>query len=281
MAEYKDVKVSRILNPTSIDLGEFVINPYKGCEYGCLYCYVRSNRTTARETRQWGSYVDIRSNAVERLEKEIVSKRPECVLIGSTTEAFQPIERRTGLTGKILEILNFYKVHYVILTRSPILAEYIPQLSEGLCKNIYFTVNDFDEGLKSKLEPKSPAFELRFKAIEDLSSHDIPVVPYFSPILPWVSDVGSIFKKLANAKRIEFEGLNFNLVNIRDIIDTISTLYPALGDRYRKLHKDRKFYETTWEEVRKTAVSGAIASKKSYNIYIHNFEKYFENSYQS
>lgn len=114
--------VNRALNPTSIDLGEYVINPYTGCEYGCLYCYVRSNKSAVKRREPWGSYVDIRINAPELLEKELAEKRPKTVLLGSTTECFQPAEKEFQITGKILELLNKHKASYVILTRSPHIA---------------------------------------------------------------------------------------------------------------------------------------------------------------
>jgi DNA repair photolyase len=114
MLEFQEVKIKRILNPTAIDLGEYVINPFMGCEHACLYCYVRSNRLVSRKTKPWGEYVDIRINAPDLLEKEILSKKPKQVLLGSTTECFQPIERKYQLTKRVLEILNKYKIYYVI-----------------------------------------------------------------------------------------------------------------------------------------------------------------------
>ncbi len=279
MIEYRDVTVSRILNPTSIDLGEYVINPYKGCEFSCLYCYVRSNKTISRETRVWGSYVDARMNAPEQLEKELMLKKPKCVLLGSTTECFQPVEKKYGITRKILEILNKHGVYYSILTRSPIAAEYVDLLKEGFCKKIYFTVNTMTDKLKDLLEPKSPSYELRFNAIIKLYEHKIPVVPYFSPVLPWISDFESAFKKLGDLKELEFEGLNFNVVNIADIMAGIFSVYSELQKKYELLLRDKKFYQETWEAVRREVVSCAIKYKKSYNVYIHKYGGYFENKY--
>ena len=280
MTTYNEVKIARILNPTSIDLGEYVINPYKGCAFSCLYCYVRSNRTTSRETRGWGSYVDARINAPERLEKEIILRKPQCVLLGSTTECFQPIEKRLRLSQKVLEILNRHKISYTILTRSPLITDYIPLLKTGLCKKIYFTINTMPPDLKIQLEPKSPPFEQRFQAIDTLLKEGVSVVPYFSPVLPWISEFGDIFSRFQKASCIEFEGLNFSLINIKDVFKAIVSVYPKLESGYQRLLVDKKFYEETWEGIRKALVLEAIKAKKSYNIYIHRFGKYFENIYQ-
>ena len=131
MPQFKEVKIKRILNPTSIDLGEYVINPFMGCEFACLYCYVRSNRVVSRKGKAWGEFVDVRVNAPDLLEKELIVRKPKVVLLGSTTECFQPIERRYAVTSKVLGILNKYKVYYIILTRSPDIINYMPLLKAG------------------------------------------------------------------------------------------------------------------------------------------------------
>lgn len=279
MIEYREVKISRILNPTSIDLGEYVINPFMGCEYSCLYCYVRSNKVINKRPGVWGKYVDIRINAPELLEKEIISKKPKCVLIGSTTDCCQGIERKYLITKKILEILNKYKVYYHILTRSPYIAEYIDLLNKGFCKKIYFTINNMPKEFKDNLEPKSPAYESRFKAINRMLDENIAVTPYFSPILPWVSDFKNIFDLLPKSDSIEFEGLNMNLVNINEIVSNITSLRPELKDKYEELLKNKAFYDSFWQAVKKDIIREVIMAKKNYNIYIHNFGNYFNNKY--
>jgi len=279
MIEYKEVKISRILNPTSIDLGEYVINPFMGCEYSCLYCYVRSNKVISRRPGEWGNYVDIRINAPELLEKEIASKKPKCVLLGSTTDCFQPIEKKYMITKSILEILNKHKVYYHILTRSPDIAEYAGILGQGFCKKIYFTINNIAPALKNKLEPKSPGFESRFKAINKMLDEGISVVPYFSPILPWLSDIKGIFGIFQKSDSVEFEGLNIRLKNIDDVMAGIISLYPALRPDYEKLLRDSRFYASFWAGVKKDIIREAIKAKKNYNIYIHDFGSYFNNKY--
>ena len=279
MIEFRKVKISRILNPTSIGLGEYVINPFMGCEYSCLYCYVRSNKVISKRPGEWGKYVDVRINAPELLEKELSSKKPKCVLLGSTTDCFQPAEKKYEVTKKILGILNKHKVYYHILTRSPAIAEYADLLKQGFCKKIYFTINNTPAELKNKLEQKSPSHELRYRAINKLLDEDIGVVPYFSPILPWLSDFKDIFGMFPGSNSVEFEGLNMNLVNINDIISEIASIRPDLQDKYERLLKDKAFYSAFWEAVKKDIIREAIKAKKNYNIHIHSFQAYFNNKY--
>ncbi len=277
--QINEVKIRQILNPTSIDLGEYVINPFMGCEFSCLYCYVRSNRVISRKKESWGTYVDIRINAAEQLEKELLSKKPKKVLLGSTTECFQPRERIYKITGRILEILNRHKVNYAILTRSPYILDYLPLLKEGFCQEIYFTVNNFSQEFKDKLEPKSPGFILRDEAVNTLFKEGLPVFPYFSPLFPWISDYKDIFLKFPQTEAVEFECLNFNLNNIDDIIEKIGLVEPGLAVKYKRMSLDRVFYAQIWREIKEDIKRLAKEAKKDFSIYIHNFRKYFENRY--
>lgn len=277
--EYNEVKISRILNPTAINLGEFVINPYMGCEYSCLYCYVRSNRIVQKKKKAWGSYVDIRINAADCLEKELSKKKPRTVLLGSTTECFQPIEKQYHLTGRILEILNHHQIKYVILTRSPLILEYIKLLKKGYCSRIYFTFNDYTREFKDNLEPRSPDFKLREEAINNLLNEELPVIPYFSPILPWISNINNVFSKFPKGVKIDFECLNFNLINIKEIIEAISTVQINLKPLYNQMLHDQKFYGEVWNELKVKINQNAKAANKNIDIYTHKLGGYFDNKY--
>ncbi|MGA1826111.1 MAG: SPL family radical SAM protein [bacterium] len=277
--EIKEVEITQILNPTSIDLGDYVINPFRGCALSCLYCYVRHNKVTQRDKRQWGDYVDIRVNAPMLLEKELVKKRPTRVLLGSTTECFQPVEEKWHMTEKILGILNRHKVLYTILTRSPSVLNAIPLLKEGFCEAIYFTINHFNDTLKKTLEPKSASFNRRMETIQKLLQEDIPVIPYFSPVLPYISDFSDVFSQCKNSRIIEFEGLNFSLGNIKGIIESIGTIHPQLKEIYQNMLIDRKTYQQIFNNTQKEIKKQAIKTNTKHRIFIHKWRSYFENTY--
>lgn len=274
------VAIKQILNPTSIDLGEYVINPYKGCEYACLYCYVRHNKVIRNEKRKWGKYIDIRLNAPSQLEKELFIKKPKKVLLGSTTECFQPIEKEYRVTGRILEILNREGVYYSILTRSPIIKDYIGLLKAGYCENIYFTVNLYDSKLKRILEPKSSSFEERIEVVNYLLDERIPVIPYMSPVLPFVSKIDGIFNKFKKADRVDFEGLNFALGSVSRVIDAVVAVYPTLKEVYTEMLNGERQYNKVWQSIRSEIKKNAVRTKKNHSVYIHKLYSYFENKYR-
>lgn len=271
MIETHEVIINRILNPTSINLGEYVINPYKGCEFSCLYCYVKSNKATSKKQKPWGTYVDIRSNAPDLLEKELAIQKPKTVLLGSTTECFQPIEKEFQLTRKLLEILHKNEISYVILTRSPYIVDYVSLLTQGFCKKIYFTVNNFSHPFKHVLEPKSPTFASRNHAIQTLLDKDIPVIPYYSPVIPWVTDIKEAFSPFVKAERIEFEYLNFNLKSIHEILESIFLVEPFLKERFIAMIHEKDRYEHVWKTLDGEIETQAGKAKKEYKTYKHNF----------
>lgn len=277
--EIREVGIKRILNPTSIDLGEYVINPYKGCAYSCMYCYVKYNKVTSRDSRCWGDYVDVRINAPSALSKELFIKKPKRVLLGSTTECFQPLERQYRVTKSILEILNENKVYYSILTRSPIIEDYLSLLSEGYCENIYFTVNNYEDSIKMKIEPKTPSFNERINTIKKLQKVGIPVIPYFSPVLPFITNIEEAFKVLPDSNEIGFEGLNFNLGSIGEVISEIKKVHPDIAERYDKMRSNKVYYNNIWNSIRKDVIKKAKREGKEHSVYIHGLNSYFDNVY--
>ncbi|MCF6148916.1 MAG: hypothetical protein E3K37_09675 [Candidatus Kuenenia sp.] len=279
MIEISEVTIDRILNPTSIDLGEYVINPYMGCEYSCMYCYVKSNKAVYKKKKPWGMYVNVRMNAPALLEKEIEMKRPKTVLLGSTTECFQPAEHTYHITKQIIEILHNNNVSYVILTRSPYILEYIPLLKQGFCSKIYFTTNNFNNDLKQLLEPKSPSFAARNHAIIKLLEEGLTVIPYFSPVIPWITNLKGAFSSFTKAKCVEFEFLNFNLKDIHEIIHNILQIDPSLKRSFDVLLYDKDFYRQIWRNIEMETETLATLWKKDFKIYKHDFGKFFENSY--
>jgi DNA repair photolyase len=279
MTEYKEVHARQILNPTAIDLAEYVINPYRGCAMSCLYCYARFMKTSLRENRPWGEYVYVKINAPKVLEREIARKKPHCVLLGSTTECFQEIEKKYNLARRILEVLHKHRICYYILTRSPYIAESAALLREDLCKGVYFTVNLYHASLKEKLEPRSAPFDERLACVKALRAQGVRVIPYVSPFLPWICDVDALCARLDVFEAIEFEGLNFRLGNIDALITSIAEEFPSLGDKYRAMRDEAWYYNDVWRQARKALADKAAAHKKRYEIFVHAYNAYFENTY--
>ncbi len=112
-----EIQCVRVLAPSSIELGESVINPYRGCSVGCKYCYVQKNKSAQKRNAPWGSFVDVKVNSPRILHNELKIKNIKRVLIGSTTEVYQPCEEMYQLMREILTVLKWSTCYFSIRKR--------------------------------------------------------------------------------------------------------------------------------------------------------------------
>ncbi|MFH2144586.1 MAG: radical SAM protein [Candidatus Omnitrophota bacterium] len=278
--EIIEERVTTILRPTGINLAPYVINPYQGCELGCVFCYAQFNKAALKSGRRWGSYVKVKINAAQVLEEELEIKKPDKVLLGSTTECFQPAERKYRITENILRVLNRHRIKYVILSRSLLTGNYLPLLKEGFCEAVYFTVDILPDRMKRKLELKVPVYSQSLKMINKLARGGINAIAYFCPVMPWFFDAAfERIKKAGGAEKAEFEIMNFKMANTGMIIKSIKKLYPGLTARYEKLLRDKDFYEGEMDELKKDIVETGAKHFKLIKIHSHPYQGYFGNLY--
>ena len=102
--EIKIIETKKTLSETQITLADYAINPYRGCEFGCIYCYSQSNKNI--DSQDFFEKIGIKLNSPDNLRRELQYKKPNRVVLGSTTECFQYQEAKHNLTGQILSILN-------------------------------------------------------------------------------------------------------------------------------------------------------------------------------
>ncbi len=149
----------------------FYIDAYEGCSHKCIYCYAE-NYLKER----------IRAIKLKNLKSEII-KRKIPIRLGARTDCFQKIEREKKITRSIIETLNSYNNPYLIVTKSPLVAEYTDILEEKLAV-IQFTITTLNEEIARKLEPFAPPPAQRIKAMKELSESGYNVITRFSPVIP-------------------------------------------------------------------------------------------------
>jgi DNA repair photolyase len=276
--EYKvnEIIAQKALCETSIDIAEYVINPYRGCSMGCIYCYVKDNKQM--KGKEWGKQVDIKVNIVELLEKELKIRRPKRVLLGSTTELFQPVEQKYRITEKILKVLNDNEIEYFIMTRQPTISYLTESLSLSLCKGIYFTINKYHNNIGEFLEKNTSDSEIRIDTINSLRVKGFNVFPYICPVIPYLTNYKWLFDKLKNFEMIFFESYNFKLVSFDDFLSIICNVDNSIGKKFKKMKNDEKYFEKIWNEEKDTIISSNV-DNKDLQIYFHRYEEYFENKY--
>ena len=171
------------------------LNPYRGCEHGCVYCYARPSHAYLDlspgldfETRLYA-----KRNAAERL-RETLSKpgyRPAPINIGSNTDPYQPIERRYRITREVLEVLAEARHPCTIITKSAMVERDL-DLLQGLAADglvaVLLSVTSLDNRLSARLEPRASAPQRRIEVIRRLSQSGVPVGVLVSPVIPMVTD---------------------------------------------------------------------------------------------
>ena len=171
------------------------INPYRGCEHGCAYCYARPSHANMGLSPglDFESRLFAKTNIVEALERDLRKPGYRCrgIMIGANTDPYQPIERAHRLTRQVLEVLSTYQHPVAIVTKSDQVLRDLdllgPMAAKGLAA-VAVSVTTLDRPLSRKLEPRAPTPEKRLQAIRELNRAGVPVSVFASPMIPFLND---------------------------------------------------------------------------------------------
>jgi DNA repair photolyase len=171
------------------------INPYRGCEHGCIYCYARPSHAYVNLSPglDFETKIFAKTNAAEVLKKTFQKKNYVCepVVIGSNTDPYQPTERKLEITRSILEVFLKYKHPLSIITKSSLISRDIDILSE-LAKNqlvkVLVSITSLDKKLISLMEPRTASPSQKLETIYKLSLAGVPVGVMNAPIIPFIND---------------------------------------------------------------------------------------------
>lgn len=187
---------SVITRNTSPDIGfDQSLNPYRGCEHGCSYCYARPSHSYLNlspgldfETR-----LIAKVNVAESLRRELAAPgyQPRLLAIGTVTDAYQPIEREWGLTRRVLEVLHETRHPCALVTKgSGILRDIglLGEMAKDRLVAVIVTVTTLDSELSRRLEPRAAAPHRRLHAIEALAHAGVPVGVSVAPQIPFLNE---------------------------------------------------------------------------------------------
>ncbi len=183
----QEVLARSVVHRSRIPGIDFVINPYSGCAFGCLYCYADFTRRFHKGPEAWGQYVDVRINAPDRVYREL--RRVPAgsrILLSSVTDPYQPAERRYRLTRRILEILlQRPDLKVSLLTRSPLVMRDTDLFRRfGTRLEVGLSIPTNREAVRRIFEPRSPALDRRFQALAHLHQAGIRTYAFLGPLLP-------------------------------------------------------------------------------------------------
>lgn len=171
------------------------LNPYQGCEHGCVYCYARPSHAylDLSPGLDFESRLFAKPNAAELLRAELGKPGYTCtpIALGGNTDCYQPIERDHKITRSILEVLNECHHPLGLVTKSALVERDIDILSEMAKKNlvrVYFSVTTLDKVLARRMEPRAATPLRRLEAMKNLSAAGIPVGVMAAPVIPQLND---------------------------------------------------------------------------------------------
>jgi DNA repair photolyase len=171
------------------------INPYRGCEHGCVYCYARPSHCYLGHSAglDFETKLYAKPNAAALLELELGKRiyKPETIALGSNTDPYQPIERTRAITRGILEVLAKTNHPVGIVTKSALVARDIdilaPMAAKGLAK-VAISITTLDRHVARAMEPRAATPSKRLDAIRQLSAAGIPVTVMVAPVIPGLTD---------------------------------------------------------------------------------------------
>jgi DNA repair photolyase len=187
---------SIISRNTSPDVGfSQSVNPYRGCEHGCSYCFARPTHAYLNLSPglDFETKIFAKTNAAELLRKELAKPGyvPQPIALGINTDAYQPTERKLGITRQLIEVLAQAKHPFSLITKNALIERDIDLLAPLAARNlvrVHFSVTSLDPHLSAKLEPRASAPHARLRAIQRLSDAGIPVGVMVAPVIPWIND---------------------------------------------------------------------------------------------
>jgi len=236
------------------------INPYRGCEHGCIYCFARPTHAFMGLSAglDFEAKLFAKPGAARLLERELGKPGylPKTIAMGTNTDPYQPIEKTWRVTREILEVLEVANHPVGIVTKSALVARDIDILSRMAEKNLVkvaLSVTTLDRRLARAMEPRAATPSLRLKTINDLSSAGIPVSVMVAPVVPALND-HEIERILDSARGAGADEAGFVLLRLPLEVSSLfrDWLLRHYPDRYRHVMnlirsmRDGKDYDSQW-----------------------------------
>ncbi|MFA5270729.1 MAG: radical SAM protein [Candidatus Omnitrophota bacterium] len=240
--EIKIIQTQKALSPTQIQLADYVINPYRGCEFGCLYCYSQENKNI--KNMDFFNSLCVKINIADVLRQQLQYTRPKRVLLGSTTECFQYQEAKYGLTRQMLEILNAENIPYTILTKSHLIKKDLSIIAKNRENKIYFTLNFASDDIIKLFENNSSLLKMRLETIEEILKNKIQLRIHIGPFMPYVSILKKIIKLIPSGTReIDIELYHKKMGNFKKISALVEEKFgKETKDMFCEVYRNKETY---------------------------------------
>lgn len=201
------------------------INPYRGCEYNCTYCYLEKtrrikkypNKVEPADLNQIKKYFNEINDGLHDsyIHRCLNMKLP--LQIGTTTDPFQHVENKYKNTKKILKLLNKYEYPFILITKGLIPHSYYKYFNDKSC--IHYTLTTTNENIRKKIEPGTPTTEKKLKNIQDIINNDLNINIRIWPVIPLVTDPENVIKTIADMGGTHVITSIIRLLNYKTFMD--------------------------------------------------------------
>ena len=239
----------------------WTINPYRGCEFACKYCYARYTHEfmEMRDGIDFEQKIFVKQHAADLLRQELRQVKPgEEIAIGTATDPYQPAERRFEVTRAILEELARHRgLEIGIVTKSNLVlrdVEVLGQISKNNRLFVNITITTLKADLARILEPRAPRPDLRLEAMQKLNQEGIAAGVICAPVLPGITDspkdLEALVKATARAggKYIFANSLFLKPCSAAVFLPFLEKEFPHLIESYRQRYKDRAFLSASYRK---------------------------------
>ncbi|NND77771.1 MAG: PA0069 family radical SAM protein [Flavobacteriales bacterium] len=288
--EYLEIFPKTIISHfDSPDIGYYhSINPYQGCEHGCVYCY-------ARNTHEYFGYsagkdferkILVKKSAPELLEKELRKKswKPELIMLSGNTDPYQPIERKLKITRSILKVLESHKNPVGIITKNALVKrdlDILKALNEHDLLRLTLSITSLKESTRRKMEPRTASVKQRLDTLELMAKNGIKVNVNMAPIIPGINS-DEIFQLAEEISKRGAHSISYIMVRLNGQIagifeDWVNKVFPMKSEKIlnqiRETHQG-KLNDSRWSKRMKG--DGKIAEHIA-SIFKIVRQKYFNN----
>ena len=220
-----EIQAKSVFTKSGLPGSDWVINPYNGCLFGCMYCYAAQIARWKHPDEQWGSYLDVKVNApqvlkqeLSKLSRKLKTKNFGSVFFSSVTDPYVGLEAKYKLTRKCLQVLaDFgYEGSVSVQTKSPLITQDIDILKKLKNVTVGFTVTTLDDKVSRFLEVMAPRVSQRIEALNQLHQAGIATYAFVGPLLPHFMNNPQTINKLLDklqmvgVKEVWFEHINLS-----------------------------------------------------------------------
>jgi DNA repair photolyase len=264
----------------------FSINPYRGCEHGCVYCYARPTHETLglNAGLDFETKVLVKHDAVALLRKELNHRRWQCepIMMSGVTDCYQPAERQFKLTRGILEVLLEARQPACLITKNALILRDLDLLAPMAQKNLVSvaqSITTLDSELARTLEPRTATPAAKLRALRELTAAGVPARVMVAPLIPGLND-SEIPAILAAAKEAGARGAGFVALRLPYAVAPIFMAWlkqhrPLAAERVESLIRDMRGGQLYKAEFGKRMRGGGTYAEgiaKTFEVFVHKFD---------